>query len=582
MNAAEIDQRITFEALAPHFNKMKEWAIFTILVPLTVVVVMWNQVNHLLLLGWFTLLVAGIGTRYLVTSAYQKSDVTPETAHPWHIRLLVLQAYLGLLWVSSVFLILIVDSPPHQVFMITLALTLGIGSISAGTHWLPLYYSYGMPIKSALAVNFVLLGEVAWFALTLLIACTILATFSFARKLNSIVRSEMRLRLETSELANQLEERSLQLQDSVRAKSRTLAIASHDFRQPLHALSLFVDALKGTDNPSEEKRILGRIDGSLDTMRRMFDALFDLSRLDANVIQPEPEDFDIESLLVQLKEEFQQKADQRHLSLRLHTRPAVVQADRALLERVMRNLLTNAIRYTNKGGILIGARLRGESVLVQVWDTGVGIPEEAKSRVFSEFQQAHESPHEDERDKGLGFGLAIVHKLCELMNLKLGLRSLDGRGSVFSLSIPTGDPARMRQSQAKAVVPKWQASGQHILVIDDDRNILNAMATLLSNWNFRVTPVTSLAEALKQVPDRPDLVVSDLSLEGAHSGIDAIQALRQHYGQDLPGIIISGTTSSARLREVENSGLRMIHKPVSPSMLRSFIQRQLASPSGVN
>src|SRR5690606_27972445 len=146
---------------------------------------------------------------------------------------------------------------------------------------------------------------------------------------------------------------------------RTLATASHDFRQPLHALSLFVDALKGAGSVREKIRIFGRIDASLDAMRRMFDALFDISRLDANIIQPEPVDFDIEAFLIQLQEEFQEKAGQKHLTLRLRTRPAVVKADRALLERVLRNLIANAIRYTGRGGILLSARPRQESVLVQ-------------------------------------------------------------------------------------------------------------------------------------------------------------------------------------------------------------------------
>lgn len=573
MDSTELEQRITFEALDPYFSQTKEWAVFTILVPLTVALVMWNQVERALLLSWFALLVAGIGSRYLVTSAYQRNNVAPENAYPWHLKLLILNAYLGLLWAIAVFLLPELESQPHRVFMITLALILGIGSISAGTYWLPLYFSYGVPIMTALAVSFVLLGETAWFALAMLVVFAILASYSFAMKLNSIMRSEMRLRLETADLADQLKE-------AICAKSRTLAAASHDFRQPLHALSLFFDALRGAHSPREEKRIMSRIDASLDVMRRMFDGLFDLSRLDANIVQPKPEDFDIEALLIQLKEEFQEKAEQRHLSLRLYTRPAVVKTDRALLERVLRNLVTNAIRFTYKGGILISARPRWDSVLVQVWDTGIGIPLKERERIFVEFQQAHESPHNDERDKGLGFGLAIVQRVCDLLDLPMDLRSVDGRGSVFSFYIPTGDPARVKQSLGETIRPVWEASGQHILVIDSDRNILNAMETLLNKWNFRVTPANSLTEALMQTTDRPDLVLSDLSVDGPHNGIEAIQMLRDRYGPELPGIIITGTTSPRQLREVEKSGLRMIHKPVSPPVLRSFIQRHLTSRSG--
>ncbi|MGF2736253.1 hybrid sensor histidine kinase/response regulator [Marinobacter sp. DUT-1] len=582
MNATEIEQRITFEALAPHFNKMREWAAITILVPLTVVLVLWNQVDRVLLSGWFVLVIAGIGTRYLLTAAYQKQDVTLTSAEPWHCKLLMLQVYLGALWAIAVFLFAGTESVPHQVFMITMALILGIGSISAGTHWLPLYYSYGMPIKGALVAHFISLGEVAWFALAMMVAFAILASYSFAKKLNSIVRSEMHLRFETADLADQLRQKSKELQTAIQAKSRTLATASHDFRQPLHALSLFFDALKGAGSPQEEQRILRRIDTSLDAMRRMFDALFDISRLDAKIIQPEPVDFDIEFFLIQLSEEFREKAEQKELDLRLHTRPAVVRVDRGLLERVMRNLIANAIRYTRSGGVLISARPREDSTLVQVWDTGIGIPREARERVFVEFEQAHPSPHEDERDKGLGFGLAIVHKLCELMELPLDLRSDEGRGSVFSLTIPHGDPARMKHREEQPAEPIWQASGHRILVIDDDRNVLNAMDILLRRWKFRVTAVSSLAEALRQSPEQPDLVLSDFSLEGSKNGVEVIRSLRRRYGAELPGIIITGTTSSRQLREVERSGLRMIHKPVSPARLRSLIQRQLTNTASID
>ncbi|NMT63111.1 ATP-binding response regulator [Marinobacter orientalis] len=582
MESTKIEQRTTFEALAPYFKQIREWAAFTILVPLSVMLVMWNQVDRAVLLSWLVLMLAGTGARYLVASGYRRNDVSFENAHLWHLRLLIVQAYMGFLWAIAVFLMHDLESPPHRVFAITLALILGIGSISAGAHWLPLYYSYGLPIKSALAAKFVLLGDVAWFAPAIMVVFAILASYGLARKLNSIVRWEIRLRLETADLADQLKEQSRELQNAIRTKSRTLATASHDFRQPLHALSLFVDALKGADSRREEKFIFSRIDASLDAMRRMFDALFDLSRLDANIVQPEPEDFDIETFLIQLKEEFQDKAGQRHVSLRLHTQPAVVRTDQVLLERVLRNLITNAIRYTDRGGILLSSRPRQDSVLVQVWDTGIGIPQEAHERIFIEFQQAHESPHEDERDKGLGFGLAIVHKLCSLMGLPLDLRSVDGRGSVFSLSIPTGDPARMKQSSGKAIEPEWQDSGHHILVIDNDENVLHAMDTLLNKWGFRVTPVTSPTEALKLLPDQPDLVLSDLSLDGPHNGIEAIQMIRERYGPELPAIIITGTTNPRQLQEVENSGLRMIQKPVRPSLLRSFIQRQLASPTGVD
>lgn len=577
MTLDAIERQISFDALAPHFATMREWAVFTVLVPLTVVIVLWEAQPPPLLLGWFALLLLGIIGRFLLTRAYQQAEVTPETAAPWHRGLLAIAVYCGLLWVSAAFLFFVEESAPLQLFLVTLLVTLGVGSLSSGTHWLPLYYGYGAPILLALAIKLMVLGELAYVALSLLVCATLIATIAFTRKLNGIVRSEMRLHIQGVTLAEELQQQSEALQEAIHAKSRVLATASHDLRQPLHALSLFVDALKGVEDEREKTRVFGRIDQSLNAMRKLFDALFDISRLDANVVQPEYSHFDIATCLGGLYEEYRETAERHHLQLRMRVPSVVVQADRALLERIMRNLISNALRYTRRGGVLISARRRQGRVLLQVWDTGVGIPPDRHEQAFTEFQQLQRS--NDERDKGLGFGLAIVRRLCELLDYPLQLRSEVERGSVFSFCIPQGDPEQARRVEREQGQSSWSAAGKLILVIDDDRNVLNAMETLLSGWRFGVIACEHLDEALHMLRSggkTPDLVLSDLSLGEDVSGVGAVAQVRALIGRPIPALLVTGETSREQLHRAEASGLKLLHKPVRPLELRSAIQHQLS------
>ncbi|WP_166264628.1 ATP-binding response regulator [Marinobacter caseinilyticus] len=579
MNETEIEQRITFEALVPHFEKMREWAFFTTLVPITVVVVMWSQVDQWMLLGWLLLVLAGIGARFVLTTAYHRQAVHYQNARKWHVRLLMMSVYLGGLWAIAVFAFYVPDSPPHQIFIITLSVTLGVGSITSGTYWLPLYFVYGVPILTALLIRFALMGTLPFAALVLMMMFALLASFSFAKKLNMLVRSEMRLRLESADMTHKLEVKSEELQDAVYAKSRILATASHDLRQPLHALSLFIDALKQSDSPAESARIFRRIDLSMESMRKLFDALFDMSRLDANVVQPELSHFDIAQCLAELRDEFAAKAEKKQLRLIVHARSDAVWSDQALLERILRNLIENALRYTRSGGVLLTARRRKATILIQVWDTGIGIPQESQNKAFAEFQQL-ERPS-DEQDQGLGFGLAIVRRLCNLLDYPLELHSKVGKGSIFSVEVPVGEIASSQVQHDGSNKPSWHASGQCIVVIDDDMNVLNAMETLLASWQFDVIAAPSLTEIQDQLRTsdrRPDLILSDLSLNGADNGIEAINSLRNQYGDPgIPGILITGSTGTEQLKLAEESGLKLVQKPVRPASLRSIIQHHLSA-----
>ena len=390
------------------------------------------------------------------------------------------------------------------------------------------------------------------------------------------MRSEIRLRHETHVLNEALQAKTQEAEQAVIARSRFLAAASHDLRQPMHALSLFVDVIKEEKSETERQKLFSRIELSLEALRKLFDSLMDISKLDAKVVSPEYSHFNIADLLQSLVDEFKSAAKEKGLKIRIHAQPSIVVSDRLLLERILRNLIGNAIRYTESGGVLLSARNRGNSVLVQVWDTGIGIPLESQDVVFTEFCQLNNA-HRD-RNQGLGLGLAIVKRLSWLLGYPLELHSIPGKGSVFSLQITSGEYNMIKAKENVAPAHRWELTGRNILVIDDEREIRDAMRTLLSKWGCEVVTAESPEEAENIVYEKgitPDLIISDLRLHGSWTGVQALDGLRERFGAAIPCILITGETDLEQLKLVKDSGYALLQKPVRPIRLRSAIQQHL-------
>ena len=252
-------------------------------------------------------------------------------------------------------------------------------------------------------------------------------------------------------------------------------------------------------------------------------------------------------------------------------------SDPLLLERVVRNLLSNAIRYTERGGVLIACRQRRDGVLLQVWDTGIGIPEERNAEVFEEFRQI-DNPHRD-RSRGLGLGLAIVRRLCALLGLPLTLRSRLGRGTVVSVLLPRAERAGAAAAVPAPPQPVWDMRSRIVLVIDDERDVLQATAVLLERWGCKVLTAQSGEQGqalLRGAGLVPDIILSDLRLRDEETGIEAIAAVRAALRQPVPAVLLTGDTAPERIRLARESGYRLLHKPLQPARLRAALQRAIA------
>jgi len=352
------------------------------------------------------------------------------------------------------------------------------------------------------------------------------------------------------------------------AKSRFLAAASHDLRQPLQAMSMFVGALDHIETDEQSAGIIESIRKCLRNADELLDALLDVSRLDAGVFTPDPRDFAVADLLEILETAYQGTASEKGLRFRTVASDAIVHSDPAMLGRMIQNLVSNAIRYTGEGGVLVGCRRRGDKLRIEIWDTGIGIPEDQLELIFEEFYQVG-NPERD-RTRGLGLGLAIVRRQSRLLDVPVRVTSRIGKGSVFSVEVPLieGDGAGALPFIDNG--PVGRLDGLMLVAIDDEPVQLEAIRAFLSTSNCTVVTGTTPMEAaakLKSARHLPDAIIADYRLRDHLTGVEAIDFLRQKLGSKIPGILLTGDTEPGRILEAQSSGYALLHKPIEPDRL---------------
>lgn len=403
-----------------------------------------------------------------------------------------------------------------------------------------------------------------------------------------------------SELKRRENALDLALQEAERAnaaKTRFLATASHDLRQPIHALGLFFANLADRVRNAETESLIKQIEDSIEAIDSMLNALLDISKLDAGVIRPHVGPVAVADLFKRLATEYQSHginpfgvllerrlfkrpetphqptARETGNALRIRSSRAIVQSDPAMLERILRNLISNALRYTRNGRVLVGARRRGDKLRIEVHDTGIGIPADQLDDIFLEFHQLGNP--ERNRHQGLGLGLAIVKRLAALLGHQITVRSRLGRGSCFAVTLPIARESTHCALPSPATIPGRELQGRRILVLDDDSAVLEAMDGLLGRWGCVVIKAASLEEAqekLKANAPPPELLIVDYRLRGELSGLEAVALLQKNLRRYVPTLVITGDTAPDHLREAEASGYPLLHKPVQPAKLRSVVR----------
>jgi signal transduction histidine kinase len=552
------------------------------------VYVLWNTSNRAYLLYWLFGHSMVIMLRLALIAMYFRVRPGPTATSRW-----AAVAAAGSLLSSSTWglacIVFFDPSRPLSVMMITvilLALSGGAAAILSAN-----LLSFGIFVAPQLGTLFV---TALWYgglennAVAFIAAFAAVAYFMAARSTKRLHTETFRLGYENVALVNDLQRREVALEAARRsaeqanaAKTRFLAAASHDLRQPIHALGLLFATLADRVRNKQTAPLLDQIDDSVQAIDTMLNSLLDVSKLDAGVVQPIIGPLHLAGLLQRLNSEQQPIAALTGNRLTVRATDAMVLSDGSMLHRILDNFIANALRYTHHGRILVGARRRGRAIRIDVIDTGPGIPPESLEDIFVEFHQLG-NPERDRR-RGLGLGLAIVKRLADLLGHKIEVRSVVDRGSRFSITVPLSVEQRSgRLHHVQAYRTDVDIHGRTVLVLDDEVAVREAMRHLLERWGCQVIAAASLDEAEGRLTASgllPELLIVDYRLQRNESGIDAIRRLRETAGVPIPALVVTGDTAPDRLREATASGHPLMHKPVMPEALRTAMAR-LIHPSG--
>jgi CheY-like chemotaxis protein len=399
------------------------------------------------------------------------------------------------------------------------------------------------------------------------------ASVRLAGNIQRIVVETLQLRAENEDVLQRLTIKSEQAEAASREKSRFMAAASHDLRQPMQALTLTVDALAGHLRDRVGAQMLRRMHQSMEALNELFDSLLDLSRLDAGQYPVLPGPVLLGPLLDALRDQYAAEAQARGLRLAVLPTRACTRSDEVHLRRILSNLVGNAIKFTRHGSVCVAVRRAGSSAWrIEVRDSGPGIPADRQEAVFQEYVQL-EDP-ETPRRQGLGLGLAIVRRLAAAMGHPVSLRSRPGQGAVFALTVPRLAEDAAQDAPALEPVAGPDLAGVRVLIVEDDAAVRESLVAVLDRWECRTQLAASLDDALAvaaRSEQPPDAVICDYRLGGSVTGLDVVEALRRHWNRPLAVAIISGEDDEATLAAIRQAGLMRVRKPVRPAVLRALL-----------
>ena len=556
-----------------------------------ITVLMFWTVTPLWIFGaWVALVEANCVARYLLLQRFRREQPnTLEQWQQWRYRWNVGTIASGALLGMATWVFYVRDSVFHEVGMATQVYGLAVSAIPLLSIQFRVFLVYSAVTMLPLVLRVGMEGTATHVALALVLLVNFSLCTLFGRNFRQVLERTTALKVENEQLAQRFRDEAAaaqrarnQAEVANRAKTQFFAAASHDLRQPLHALGLFAEALRQRSHDEEVAHLVNSINSSVDALEGLFSELLDITKIDTGGVEPTPQNFNLGDVFRRLRLHFEPVAFEKGLALRFRGNAHHAFADPILTERVLRNLLSNAIRYTNDGGVLVGARRRGGRLLLQVWDSGVGIRPHEQERVFEEFYQVSDdaSALQPHQRKGLGLGLAIVKRLAQLMDAPLKMRSRPGHGTMFSLQVLAGRTPRMTAG-SPAPRPALGLTLDHrlIVIVEDEPSVRSGLEVLLKSWGASVLSFESVqaAEAWSQAADamRPDLLIADYRLESGRTGVEVITRLRERFGEQLPAMVVTGSLMSGHEKEAHDHNFHILLKPVVPNKLRAMIAFKL-------
>lgn len=539
--------------------------------------VFWSNVPNIQLLAWFIAACFLNFFRWLSSSRFDPDD-TDTRRTSFFLNLHVFWGFLnGAHWGLIPLFFLTSEVTVYTLFVTSVYTGYVSSAMSTDTAYFRSFFAFALPSSVLFVGRALYEGGELYTALAILVGFFLIMLSYLSLNAQQFFREARELNYRNIALMDELRIQKDTAEQATLAKDQFLAAASHDLRQPLNAVSLFVNALGSMKIEDAGKQVLEKIRQSMQALNGMLHGLLDISRLDSSTVENHPKHIILNDVLSQLVEEYSAKSAAKGVTVLANLdAPLTVYADSILLNRVLRNLIDNAVKYTPSGKVTLSTETVGNHVSLTIADTGIGIPNDQQKNIFNEFYQLN-NPERD-RQKGLGLGLAIVRRLCDLMEIELLLQSQEGKGTRVVLKLPVGEEQAVDRSEKLA---SMDLKNLVVAVIDDEQDILEGMEKVLTGWGcdtYAGADYEQLHSKLISTAKKPQLIIADFRLRGELNGIDTIELLREEFNANTPAILITGDTAPDRVKEASDADVEVLYKPIEPEALRQAIFGVLDHP----
>jgi len=575
-----LDQRILQEQADSLLSTSLVAAAGAFLVAFGFWAIFYDQTRQPGVLVWAVLIHATQAIRFASSQRYLKTPVAerdPKRTARWYCNALTANAAA---WGAAPWLFFPTGNLPLTALMMLVMMAMGSGSVAALAPYGPALFRFIVPLLTGLAAALLWQRDLMHFCLALFTLGYMAVNLKFGLQQNRLLTEALRARYEKGDLAQRLAEQVRMVERASLERTRFFASASHDLRQPLHSLGLFGSAILARLASTPDGPLARNMMHCVDALETSFSSMLDVSKLDAGVVEVKTEAVALSDIFRRLQVNLGQQAEAEGLALRFKPGSKWVHADPALLERMLGNLVHNALKFTQTGGVAVLARTRGPWISVEVWDSGRGIEEKEVPRIFEEFYQVGNL--ERDRSKGLGMGLAIVRRIARLLNVQVQVRSRPGRGTVFRVLLPRA--AMQAERPAIEAGESSRATSSlgplRVLVVDDEETVRSSTAVALRLYGVQVEVADGLAQArdIAATPGcRVDALITDFRLRDEEDGIQLAAELRAMLGWKLPVLLVTGDTAPERVRQAQQSGLRVLYKPVKAHDLVTALGDEVAA-----
>jgi signal transduction histidine kinase len=530
--------------------------------------VVWSSFDNRVVITWMCIgYFVNLSRNYFFLGV--KKLAPEESVYSWlELTLATLLFLSGLFWGVTSWLFIDADNMATFVFVALAVVAAAPSAIPVFSALPYMWILYASPLMLITAAKLYSLG---YWELSILAIINLVGLTPLSRNLGKTIEKSITLDLKNSELLAEVRDAKEKADKANLAKSQFLAAASHDLRQPLHTQVILLEALNLRLQDPENRDLLEKITHANDALNSLFSALLEISQLDAGTIRVNVSHQPLLEICKQLVDEYQSLAKDNGLHMEINGNDAVAITDPVLLNRILRNLISNAIKFTKQGGIKFHVKSDAEKVFISVSDTGIGIPKSQQQYIFDEYYQLDNKSRD--RTKGIGLGLALVRRMCKLLQHDIQVESSAGKGACFTLTLPRGDKEQIIIQQPELSTDSFRHL--KILVIDDEKPILEAMTIMLTDWECYPRSFTDLASAeafIDKENYKPDLIISDYRLKHGVTGLDAIQTLQSKFNEQVPALIISGDTDPKLLEKIHLHDYYLLHKPVKAMQLKKVIR----------